>query len=166
MSQINSRHKFLDGFLGTKPEEDISHAKANEVNLWITVTTCLCCVLEIVLYFLYNRMVNNKYYRYELQFHLQIHPWLPILNGITQEEDQAEENKGEEIKLEENQAEEDKPEENQEEEEKAEKNKSEENQEEDNKSEENQEEDNKSEDNKAKGEGEMAKEIKKGDPRK
>ena len=61
VSQINSRHKFLEGFLGTKPEEDISHAKANEVNLWITVTTCICCVLEILLYFLYNRMVNNKY---------------------------------------------------------------------------------------------------------
>ena len=59
MSQINSRHKFLDGFLGTKPEEDKSYAKANEVNLWITVTTCLCCVLEIVLYFVYNRMVNK-----------------------------------------------------------------------------------------------------------
>ena len=85
--------------------EDISHAKANEVNLWITVTTCICCVLEIVPYFLYNRMVNNKYY-YELQFHLQIHPWLPIINGITledkAEENKSDENKEEEIKPEEN----------------------------------------------------------------
>ena len=59
MIQINSRHNFLEGFLGTKPKEDISYAKANEVNLWITVTTCICCVLEIILYFVYNRMVNN-----------------------------------------------------------------------------------------------------------
>ena len=58
--QINSRHKFLEGFLGTKPEEDISHVMANEVNLWITVNTCMCCVLEIILYFVYNRMVNEQ----------------------------------------------------------------------------------------------------------
>ena len=60
MIQINSRHKFLSGFLGTKPEEDISYTKAKEVNLWFTLTTCVCCVLEIVLYFVYNRMVNNQ----------------------------------------------------------------------------------------------------------
>ena len=59
MIQINSRHNFLDSFLGAKPEEDISHARANEVNMWITLTTSLCCVLEIVIYFIYNRMVNN-----------------------------------------------------------------------------------------------------------
>ena len=60
MIQINSRHNFLDGFLGTKPKEDISNVRANEVNLWFTMTTCICCVLEIVLYFVYNRMVNQK----------------------------------------------------------------------------------------------------------
>ena len=60
MIQINSRHNFLDGFLGTKLEEDISHAKANKVNLWFTMITCICCVLEIVLYFVYNRMVNQN----------------------------------------------------------------------------------------------------------
>ena len=59
MIQINSRQNFLDSFLGAKPEEDISYAKANEVNLWITLTTSLCCVLEIVIYYVYNRMVNN-----------------------------------------------------------------------------------------------------------
>ena len=56
--QINSRHNFLDSFLGAKPEEDISHARANVVNLWITLTTSICCVLEIVLYFVYSRKVN------------------------------------------------------------------------------------------------------------
>ena len=59
MIQIKSRHNFLVSFLGTKPEEDISNVRANEVNLWITLTTSLCCVLEIVLYFIYNRMVNT-----------------------------------------------------------------------------------------------------------
>ena len=62
MIQINSRHNFLERFLGAKPEEDISHARANEVNLWITLTTSICCVLEIVLYFVYNRKVSiNKW---------------------------------------------------------------------------------------------------------
>ena len=60
MIQINSRHNFLERFLGTKPEEDISYARANEANLWITLTTSLCCFLEIVLYFVYNRMVIIK----------------------------------------------------------------------------------------------------------
>ena len=72
MIQINSRQKFLVRFLGAKPKEDISHARANEVNLWITLTTSLFCVLEIVLYFIYNRMV---------------HPWLPIINGIKKEDE-------------------------------------------------------------------------------
>ena len=58
--QIKSRHNFLEGFLGTKPKEDTSYAKANEVNLLITMTTCICCFLEILLYFAYNRMVNNQ----------------------------------------------------------------------------------------------------------
>ena len=62
MIQINSRHNFLVGFLGAKPEEEISVARANEVNLWITLTMSLCCVLEIVIYFIYNRMVNNTIY--------------------------------------------------------------------------------------------------------
>ena len=59
MSQINARHNFLDRFIGTKEKEDISYSKAAEVNLWVTVTTCVCCILEMALYFAYNRMVNN-----------------------------------------------------------------------------------------------------------
>ena len=62
VSQINSRHQFLDRFIGTKEEENQSHARANEINLWFTLTIILCCVLEIILYFVYNRLVtfNNK----------------------------------------------------------------------------------------------------------
>ena len=59
MSQINARHNFLDRFIGTKEKEDISFSKAMEVNLWVTVMTCVCCMLEIALYFIYNRMVSN-----------------------------------------------------------------------------------------------------------
>ena len=57
VSQINTRHNFLDRFIGTKEEEDISYSNASKVNLWVTVTTCVCCMLEIALYFFYNRMV-------------------------------------------------------------------------------------------------------------
>ena len=86
MSQINTRHNFLTRFIGTKPQEDISFIKANEVNLWVTVTTCVCCILEIGLYFAYNRVVNNlnnvkiKYISLSKIF-FQVHPWLLINTG-------------------------------------------------------------------------------------
>ena len=55
--QINTRHHFLTRFVGTKEREDRSYSHVNTDNLWITLTTCLCCILEIVLYLVYNRMV-------------------------------------------------------------------------------------------------------------
>ena len=58
--QVNTRHAFLTRFTGTQENEDQSHTNANEVNLWITLTTILCCVLEIILYFVYNRIVLIK----------------------------------------------------------------------------------------------------------
>ena len=58
MSKINSRHQFLSKFIGTKEKENLSYSRASEVNLWITLTTILCCVLEIILYFVYNRLVT------------------------------------------------------------------------------------------------------------
>ena len=64
VSQINARHNFLDRFIGTKKKEDISYGKATEVNLCVTVTTCVCCMLEMALYFAYNRMVNNNVTKY------------------------------------------------------------------------------------------------------
>ena len=60
--QINSRHAFLIRFTGTKEKENQSHTNANEFNLWITLTTILCCVLEIILYFVYNRLVTFSNY--------------------------------------------------------------------------------------------------------
>ena len=59
MSQINARHNFLARFIGTQDKENLSYSKATEVNLWVTLMTCVCCMLEIGLYFLYNRKVNN-----------------------------------------------------------------------------------------------------------
>ena len=61
VSQINSRHMFLARFIGTQEREDISYNEASKVNLWATLTTCLCCMLEIGLYFAYNKMVNKIY---------------------------------------------------------------------------------------------------------
>ena len=60
VSQINDRHVFLARFIGTQEREDISYNKANKVNQWATLTTCLCCILEIALYFAYNEMVTRK----------------------------------------------------------------------------------------------------------
>ena len=59
MSQINARHSFLSRFIGTQEKEDISYGQAYAVNLWVTVTTVVCCMLEIAIYFAYNRMVNS-----------------------------------------------------------------------------------------------------------
>ena len=58
MSKVNSRQHFLSRFIGTKEKENLSYSRASEVNLWITLTTILCCVLEIILYFVYNRLVT------------------------------------------------------------------------------------------------------------
>ena len=58
VSKINSRHHFLSRFIGTKEKENLSYSRASEVNLWITLTTSLCCVLEILLYFFFNRLVT------------------------------------------------------------------------------------------------------------
>ena len=58
VSKINSRHHFLSRFIGTKEKENLSYSRASEVNLWITLTTILCCVLEILLYFFFNRQVT------------------------------------------------------------------------------------------------------------
>ena len=60
MRQINARHHFLVRFIGPQHRENISYNQAAEVQLWVTVTTCICCVLEIGLYFVYNRKVNNN----------------------------------------------------------------------------------------------------------
>ena len=59
VNQINARHSFLDRFIGTQEKEDISYSQAYEVNLWVTATTVVCCMLEIAIYFAYNRKVNK-----------------------------------------------------------------------------------------------------------
>ena len=59
VSQINARHEFLTRFIGTQVREDISYNEANSLNLWVTLTTCLCCLLEIGLYSAYNKWVRT-----------------------------------------------------------------------------------------------------------
>ena len=61
VSQINTRHEFLARFVGTQEKEDISYNEANKLNLWVTLTTCLCCLLEIGLYFAYNKLVKTMF---------------------------------------------------------------------------------------------------------
>ena len=55
---IWKRHNFLQKFIGTKEEEDIS--KINSVNVAIGFPVCLVVssVLEVGFYFLYNRKVS------------------------------------------------------------------------------------------------------------
>ena len=76
VSQINARHHFLARFIGTFPEEDVSYNKANEVQVAVTVTTCMCCVLEFGFYFLYNRMVNNKMFKNLTSYKISLGPSL------------------------------------------------------------------------------------------
>ena len=52
---------FLARFIGTQEKEDISYIEANKLNLVATLTTCLCSILEIGLYFAYNELVNSKH---------------------------------------------------------------------------------------------------------
>ena len=65
VSQVNARHVFLARFIGTQDRENISYNEANKVNLWVTLTTCLCCILEMGLYFAYNEWVNTKFEYHE-----------------------------------------------------------------------------------------------------
>ena len=80
MSQINARHVFLARFIGTQEREDISYNKANKLNLWVTLTTCLCCILETGLYFAYNEWVK-QYLKEEYLIFVQVHPWIGIIKG-------------------------------------------------------------------------------------
>ena len=60
---IWKRHNFLQKFIGTKEEEDIS--KINSVNVAIGFPVCLVVssVLEVGFYFLYNRKVCHCMHR-------------------------------------------------------------------------------------------------------
>ena len=59
--QINAKHVFLARFIGTQENEDISYIEANKLNLVATLTTCLCSILEIGLYFAYNKLVKTMF---------------------------------------------------------------------------------------------------------
>ena len=54
----------------------------NEVNLWITSISCICCVLEAALYAVYNRKVSIIFHFMNMitnVYAIQLHPWLRIL---------------------------------------------------------------------------------------
>ena len=84
MNQINIRHHFLSRFIGTKDKENQSFHRANNVNLWLTITTCICPILEIVLYLVYNRMVIfNNTIPIATKTVFQVHPWLRIVKDAS-----------------------------------------------------------------------------------
>ena len=60
--QIRSRHAFLKMLTGTKKEEDRSFDNINKPMIGSTILMVLSCVMEVLMYFLYNEKVqkNNK----------------------------------------------------------------------------------------------------------
>ena len=57
--QIRARHHFLQWLITTKAEEDTSYENANYLNVRVSVSMLTLCILEICLYFFYNKRVNN-----------------------------------------------------------------------------------------------------------
>ena len=70
MASIRSRHHFLQKLTGkTKPEEESSYEIANKLALALPLCSLALCVLEAVLYFVYNRQVirddvNMSYFQH------------------------------------------------------------------------------------------------------
>ena len=58
--QIRSRHAFLKMLTGTKKEEDQSFDNINNLLIISTSVMILSCVMEILMYFLYNNKVFNS----------------------------------------------------------------------------------------------------------
>ena len=59
--QIRSRHAFLKMLTGTKKEEDLSFANVNTLLITSTVMMVISCVMEVLMYFLYNNKVKQKF---------------------------------------------------------------------------------------------------------
>merc|ERR1712061_250692 len=70
---IHIRHHFLKSFIGTKAEEDISMDNGIKVALGFTASVLFCFILEVMFYFLYNRM---------------FHPWIKIVNEANKDKEQ------------------------------------------------------------------------------
>merc|ERR1712241_540996 len=65
--QIRARHHFLQWLiLTTKEEENLSYSIANKLNIWISISMVVLCILEIFLYFFYNK---------------KLHPWVQIIKN-------------------------------------------------------------------------------------
>ena len=57
--QIRSRHAFLKMLTGTKKEEDLSFDNINKLLITSTILMVLSCVMEVLMYFLYNNKVQR-----------------------------------------------------------------------------------------------------------
>ena len=88
--KIKMRHSFLEQTFGTKPEEDLSHKNSNTLMISATVCMFAFCILEIVFYYLYNRMVSQLSLRILCILYgglrtsivsFQFHPWVKIVKG-------------------------------------------------------------------------------------
>ena len=55
--QIRSRHAFLKMLTGTKKEEDRSFDNINTLLIASTILMVLSCIMEVLMYFLYNNKV-------------------------------------------------------------------------------------------------------------
>ena len=55
--QIRSRHAFLKMLTGTKKEEDRSFDNINTLLIASTILIILSCIMEVLMYFLYNNKV-------------------------------------------------------------------------------------------------------------
>ena len=55
--QIRSRHAILKLVSGTKQEEDQSFDNINTLLITSTILMILSCIMEVVMYFLYNNKV-------------------------------------------------------------------------------------------------------------
>ena len=76
--QIRSRHALLKMLTGTKKEEDQSFDNINTLLITSTSMIVLSCVMEVLMYFLYNNKVyqNTEYKTKIIMLHLilQFHP--------------------------------------------------------------------------------------------
>ena len=55
--QIRSRHAFLKMLTGTKKEEDWSFDNINNILITSSILMVLSCIMEVLIYFIYNNKV-------------------------------------------------------------------------------------------------------------
>ena len=106
---IIERHSLLSRTIGTHPLEDISHDRANILNILAPVFLILLLSLEFALYNVYSRLVGTKSdfcdalnpkpkkltnsFNFVVLLHLffQLHPWIAIV-AFDEEDEEIDEN--------------------------------------------------------------------------